>query len=362
MTKTIFFAGGGSAGHVEPALAVARQWKLRHSDDRAIFLGTSQGLEASLVPAAGFELRMIPKIAAPRTANLDAIAFPVKFFRSIVVAYRALAPADAVIGFGGYVCAPVYVAAAMRRIPIVIHDANAKIGWANSLGSRFTKYLAVAHEIKRGRFAGATHTGLPLRWDVEISARESAKDWVSARTAAKVRLGWNPTHPSVVILGGSQGSRSLNDEIALAKDKLGALGIQVLHSVGPKNPIGKTTPLYKAVQYIEDMPAAYLGSDLVIARGGAVTCAEFAALGKMAVFVPLAIGNGEQARNADSLVEDGRAIVVAQRDFTAQWLLDNIDSLLFQSANNSPSGLTDDLNASSNIVDLMERAIKESHS
>lgn len=362
MTKTIFFAGGGSAGHVEPALAVAREWKLRHNEDRAIFLGTSQGIEVSLVPAAGFELQMIPKVAAPRTLNAQAVVFPLKFFKSIVVAYRALAPADAVIGFGGYVCAPVYLAAAMRRIPIVIHDANAKIGWANSLGSRFTKYLAVAHEITTGRFADAIHTGLPLRSDVEISARESAKDWVAARTAAKVRLGWKSTQPSVVILGGSQGSRSLNDQIAIAKDQLGALGIQVLHSVGPKNATAQATPLYKAVHYIDDMPTAYLGSDVVIARSGAVTCAEFAALGKMAVFVPLPIGNGEQARNADFLVEDGRAVVIAQRDFTAQWLLTNIDSLLLQSAKNSPSGLNNDLNASSNIVDLMERALEESSS
>lgn len=360
MSRTIVLAGGGSAGHVEPALAVAREWMEQHPNDRCIFLGTAQGLETTLVSAAGFSLHLIPKVPGPRSLSPDLLIFPLRLFHSVIATRKVIAGADLLIGFGGYVSAPAYLAAWSKKIPIVIHDANAKIGWANELGARFTRFLAAAHPISEGRFINALQTGLPLREDVQRAAHASSSDWVSARKSAKIALGWQADQPTILVLGGSQGSVLLNSTIAKAQEKLTHAGIAILHSVGAKNEVPPSSKNYRAIAYLQDMATAYLGSDLLIARSGAVTCAEFGALGKMALFIPLAIGNGEQERNADSLVESGRAVVLPQSDFSSDWLSKHVDELLKRSAKNAPEGATSDLWAAKSIVSLMEHALKES--
>ncbi|MEK6649114.1 MAG: UDP-N-acetylglucosamine--N-acetylmuramyl-(pentapeptide) pyrophosphoryl-undecaprenol N-acetylglucosamine transferase [Actinomycetota bacterium] len=357
ISRTIVFAGGGTAGHVEPALAVAREWRDRHPNDRCIFIGTPEGLENSLVPAAGFELQSIPKVVMPRSFNTNLLRLPWQLLRAVQCARAIISQSTLVIGFGGYVSAPAYLAARIEKVPIVIHEANAKIGWANRLGAHFTKYLAIAHPVDRGKFANAKKTGLPLRADVQAAVREAAPNWDQAREQAKHRLGWNLNQPTLLILGGSQGSVSINAQIAAAMPALTSRGIQILHSVGAKNVLPQSTSSYRATPYISDMATAYLGADLIIARSGAVTCAEVGALGRMAIFIPLPIGNGEQARNADYLVAAGRAIVVSQREFTADWLSANLDAILLRSAKTSSQGLTDDLAAAKKIVELIESAL-----
>ena len=163
---TVVLAGGGTAGHIEPALAVARQWLTSHPKDQCIFLGTKSGLEVSLVPAAGFELFTIPRIRISRKPSLSWLRIPVDLIASVMASLKVVKRADVLVGFGGYVSAPAYLAAAITRTPFVIHEANAKPGWANRLGARFTSHLAVAHPVEDGSFADALLAGLPLRSDV----------------------------------------------------------------------------------------------------------------------------------------------------------------------------------------------------
>lgn len=359
-SRTIVFAGGGTAGHVEPALAVARAWKAKYPDDHCIFLGTPTGLENTLVPAAGFELRNINKVVMPRKLNFDIVRLPAQLFQAVKSAKNFIEGADLLIGFGGYLSASAYLAARLARIPIVVHEANSKVGWANRLGALMTKNLAATRPFVSGPFARATVTGLPLRSDVKTSYLESTQNWQEARRRAKKNVGWKVDQPALLVLGGSQGSSFINSQIAAALPALGEKSVQILHSVGTNNDLPNNFGEYKAVPYITDMATAYLAADVVLARSGAVTCAEMGALGQIAVFVPLPIGNGEQARNADHLVSIGRAIVVPQHDFSAQWLIEHIDELVERSRKLPEPEMNPDLEAEERIVLLMENALRRS--
>lgn len=357
-SRRVVFVGAGTAGHVEPALAVARAWREKHPEDHCIFLGTSSGLENSLVPAAGFELRHIDKVVMPRSLNLELIKVPFRLSHSVSSAKKIIDGSDLLIGFGGYASASAYIAARTAKVPFVVHEANAMPGWANRLGAFLTKYVAVARPVKLSGFSNSRITGLPLRADVRAAYKSASKNWHEARLHAKTELGWSLDHPTLLILGGSLGSAYINSQIQEALPFLSAKGIQILHSVGAKNSLPESRGNYRAVPYIEDMASAYLAADVVLARSGAVTCAEFGALGRMAVFVPLPIGNGEQARNADQLVSAGRAIVLPQTEFSHKWLEDNIETVIGQSKLCPENGLSQDMESEERIIELMETALQ----
>ncbi len=358
--RTIVFAGGGSAGHVEPALAVARAWKVKHPNDACVFLGTPLGLENTLVPAAGFTLINIEKVVMPRKFNFDIVKMPLQLFRAVKSAKIIIDGTDVLIGFGGYLSASAYLAARLARVPIVVHEANTKVGWANRLGALLTKNLAVASPFISGPFARATVTGMPLRSDVKAAYFSAAGDWSASRNRAKKEMGWKVGQPALLILGGSQGSSFINSQVAKALPFLINKGIQILHSVGASSELPKNFGDYEAVPYINDMATAYLSADVILARSGAVTCAEVGALGRMAIFVPLPIGNGEQARNADHLVSRGRAVVISQKDFSSEWLVDHIDEVIEQGRQLPEPGDSRDLQAEERIVDLVENVVRGS--
>jgi UDP-N-acetylglucosamine--N-acetylmuramyl-(pentapeptide) pyrophosphoryl-undecaprenol N-acetylglucosamine transferase len=355
---TVVLAGGGTAGHIEPALAVARQWAITHPNDQIIFLGTSSGLETTLVPAANFPLHLIPRVRISRKPSASWLKIPVDLVSSVRACSTVIKDADAVVGFGGYVSAPAYIAAKLAGVPIVIHEANAKPGWANRLGATFTQHLAVAHPVDAGKFSTALLAGLPLRSDVAQGFVASQKDWALARQEAKKRLGFSTDAPLIVVMGGSQGSVAINkvieDSISFFNDN----SIQVLHSVGKLNTLPQSVGGYKAVAYIDAMADAYLAADLVIGRSGAVTCSEFRALGRYALFVPLPIGNGEQFVNAASLVADGRAEIMVQKDFTAQYISSNLKALLTRAQAAPIAGNGADLHAAEKIASLAEFAMQ----
>ena len=355
---TVVLAGGGTAGHVEPALAVARQWKISHPQDRLVFLGTSSGLENTLVPAANFELQLIPRVRISRRPSASWLNIPFDLISAIHQSKKVIKNADVVIGFGGYVSAPAYLAAKMSGVPIVIHEANAKPGWANRLGSVLTKHLAVAHSVDSGKFEKALLAGLPLRSDVSQAFSDSQSDWAASRRAGKVRLGFAADTPLIFVMGGSQGSVAINKVIEAAVETFNKLGLSVLHSVGKLNALPRANGGYKPVAYVDAMADAYLAADLIIGRSGAVTCSEFRALGRYALFVPLPIGNGEQFVNAASLVADNRAQLISQKDFTAEYLKAHISDLLSKSANAPIQGNDADLHAAEKIVALTEFAMK----
>ena len=354
---TVVLAGGGTAGHIEPALAVAREWMKTHPADTCIFLGTEHGLEKRLVPAAGFDLRTIPKVGISRKPSASWLRIPFDLLASIAASMRVLKKANVLIGFGGYVSAPAYIAAALLRTPIVVHEANARPGWANRLGARFTKHVAVAHPVDSGSFSEALLAGLPLRSDVAQGCIDSASDWGKARSSAKSRLGFPVDAPLVVIMGGSQGSVAINAVIAESISTFNEKNISVLHSVGRLNTVPDAIGGYKPVAYIDAMASAYLAADLIIARSGAVTCSEFRALGRYALFVPLPIGNGEQFVNAASLVAAERAQIITQKEFTPQFIASHIMGLLEKAASAPIAGDGQDLHAAEKIVALTEFAM-----
>ena len=355
---TVVLAGGGTAGHVEPALAVAREWKKSHPQDRLIFLGTSSGLETTLVPAAQFELHLIPRVRISRRPSPSWLNIPFDLIASVLESRKVIKDADVVVGFGGYVSAPAYIAARLSKTPIVIHEANAKPGWANRLGAAFSDHLAVAHSVDSGKFEHALLAGLPLRSDVAQAFKDSQSDWARARRDAKLRLGFAADAPLVFIMGGSQGSVAINTVIASSVSMFNEKSLSVLHSVGKLNALPQATGGYKPVAYVDAMADAYLAADLIIGRSGAVTCSEFRALGRYALFVPLPIGNGEQFVNAASLVAENRAEVISQKDFTADFLKAHIAGLLAKSAAAPIEGNDADMHAAEKIVALTEFAMK----
>jgi UDP-N-acetylglucosamine--N-acetylmuramyl-(pentapeptide) pyrophosphoryl-undecaprenol N-acetylglucosamine transferase len=355
---TVVLAGGGTAGHVEPALAVARQWKLSHPHDQLIFLGTTTGLENTLVPAAQFELNLIPRVRISRRPSISWLKIPFDLISSVRASRTVIKSADVVIGFGGYVSAPAYIAARLSGTPIVIHEANAKPGWANRLGAMFTQHIAVANPVNSGKFEQALLAGLPLRSDVAQGFKESQSDWAVARRAAKVRLGFPAAAPLICVMGGSQGSVAINAVIESSVEMFIEQGLSVLHSVGKLNVLPQAKGGYQPVAYVDAMADVYLAADLIIGRSGAVTCSEFRALGRYALFVPLPIGNGEQFVNAASLVAENRAEVIAQKDFTTDFLKSHMTDLLAKSAAAPIQGNGADLHAAEKIVALAEFAMK----
>ena len=355
---SIVLAGGGTAGHIEPALAVARVWKSQNPHDQITFLGTAKGLENTLIPAAGFNVSNIPKVRISRTPSLSWVRIPFELVASVKACRTILKGSDLLIGFGGYVSAPAYIAARLLGLPTIIHEANAKPGWANRLGALFTPYLAVAHGVNAGAFSAALITGLPLRSDVADGLKRAEGDWKSARAQAKNRLGFDSSKPLVFVMGGSQGSVAINKVIEQSVPMFSKKDIAIMHSVGRANTLPTATDLYRPVAYVDQMADAYLAADLIIARSGAVTCAEFRALGRYALFVPLPIGNGEQFHNAQGLVADGRAEVIDQKQFTRSYLETHIDALLKSSSSAPLEGSTLDADAALKIAALGKHALE----
>jgi len=325
--KRFVIAGGGTAGHVEPGIAVAGWLSRTYGVDCDIeFIGTSTGVEVDLVPRAGYRLHTITKAVLPRRISLQAIAFPIAYLRSISQAMKVVRNADVVIGFGGYVSASVYIAARMTGVPIIAHEANARAGFANRLAAMMGASLAITFETARTtsrRWSSAINTGLPIKKElVDISAMSPAER-ARERIARAQTFGLDGSRPIVLIFGGSLGARQINQAVAQYRERSDS-SIDIIHAVGNRSELPSSTDHYKAVAYIYEMASAYAAADLIISRSGAVTCVEVAAVNRRAIFVPLAIGNGEQAHNAAELVERGLARIVDNRDFTGEWLEQNL--------------------------------------
>lgn len=321
----VVLAGGGTAGHIEPALNLADALRRRDPSIGITALGTEKGLEGTLVPARGYELRMIPPVPMPRRPSAELVTLPKRVRAALRQTVQILGDVDAdvVAGFGGYVALPAYLAARRTKTPLVIHEANAKAGLANRIGARFTKNLA---EAVAGSLPHATRMGIPLRRSI------STLDRVAARPQGRAELGLDPDRPVLLVFGGSQGAQRINAAVSAALPGLLDLGLQVLHAVGPKNidSVTDEAPGYHPVAYLDRMDLAYAAADLVVSRSGAMTCAELAAVGLPAIYVPFPIGNGEQRFNALPVVEAGGGLLVADEELDSLRLLSEVTALLEQ--------------------------------
>ena len=334
--QRILLVGGGTAGHVEPALAVA-DWLLENSEDVSCeFVGTKSGIEMELVPAAGLKLHLVTKAPLPRKFNPSSLIWPYKFIVSIIQSLRIVRSADLLIGFGGYVSAPCYIAAKLSRVPIFIHEANAIPGWANKLGINFAELTFTAFSSTSkfgGKWESAVLAGMPIREEIFAISGLSKSDRSTKWDATYRKLELDRSNRTIFIFGGSLGAQSINAVVAKALPGLLGAGFNVIHAVGKNNQLPKAAPGYAPLSYITDMADMYIASDLVISRGGAVTCAELDAANSFALIVPLPIGNGEQVANAQDLVDKGAARICLNSEFTAEWLLSNIESLALAADN-----------------------------
>jgi UDP-N-acetylglucosamine--N-acetylmuramyl-(pentapeptide) pyrophosphoryl-undecaprenol N-acetylglucosamine transferase len=321
----VVLAGGGTAGHVEPALATADALCRGDPAVEITALGTDRGLERRLVPERGYALELIPAVPLPRRLTADLLRLPVQLRAAVDATATILNTirADVVVGFGGYVALPAYLAARRLRVPIVVHEANARPGLANRIGARLTRHVAVA--LPQITLPHAQHVGIPLRRAV------ATLDRTTARPAARSAFGLRPDLPTVLAFGGSQGARRINQAMADAAAALSGAGVQVLHAVGPGNEVvvavDNAVP-YVAVQYLDRIEQAYAAADLAVCRAGAITCAELAAVGLPAVYVPLPHGNGEQRLNAEPLVKAGGGMLVDDSDLTGAWISERLPALV----------------------------------
>lgn len=329
---SVVLAGGGTAGHVEPAMAVADALSSLDPQVRITALGTSRGLETRLVPERGYHLELITPVPLPRKLNGDLARLPPRVWRAVRETRTVLdaVNADVVIGFGGYVALPAYLAARgipglRRRIPVVMHEANARAGLANRVGARSAdRVLSAVADCGLPR---AEVVGVPIR------AAITALDRAALRAEARQYFGFADDARVLLVFGGSQGAVSLNRAISGAAADLAAAGVAVLHAHGPKNTLelpdpDPGDPPYVAVPYLDRMDLAYAAADLVICRSGAMTVAEVSAVGLPAIYVPLPIGNGEQRLNALPVVNAGGGMVVADADLTPGLVAERVAGLL----------------------------------
>ncbi len=319
----VSLAAAGTAGHIEPALALAHWLQSSDSEIRCEFIGTSAGLDTALMESSGFVRHPITKAPFPRKISLQALLWPIRFSRSLLQISRALQGSDLVVGFGGYVCAPTYIVAKLKNLPILIHEANVKPGMANNLGRRLGARLTVAFESTRTlhpKWSSAQVVGMPLRATVRNLAGSTLAQRDEVRKQKSHDWGFDPKRPIALVFGGSQGSRRINEVITELLPESSAAGIQIVHAVGAANQLPARSESYLPLHYISDMPEAMIASDFAITRGGAVTCAELGALHTYGVVVPLSIGNGEQAFNALELTTRGGATVIVEKEFSARLL------------------------------------------
>jgi UDP-N-acetylglucosamine--N-acetylmuramyl-(pentapeptide) pyrophosphoryl-undecaprenol N-acetylglucosamine transferase len=314
----VLLAGGGTAGHTSPLLATADALRRLDPGVEVTALGTPRGLEGRVVPEAGYPLEMVPPVPLPRKPSTELLRVPARLRGAVTAALEVLdrLRPDVVVGFGGYVCVPAYLAARRRRLPLVVHEGNAMPGLANRLGARFTTHVATSFPGTPLRHA--SYLGLPIRRMI------STLDRAALRAEGRAAFGLDPQRPTVLVTGGSQGARRLNQSVSAAAGAFADAGVQVLHVVGPK---GEATPErrdgappYVVLPYVDRMDLAYAAADLTVCRAGANSVTEVAAVGLPAVFVPLPIGNGEQALNARPVVEAGGALLVEDAALTPEWV------------------------------------------
>lgn len=312
-------AAGGTAGHIEPALNLADALCEYDSTIDVTFLGAERGLESTLVPARGYPLVQVPAAPLPRGLSKEALTFPWHLQASVRQAGRLLADSSVVVGFGGYAAVPGYLAARRLRIPLVIHEANARAGFANRLGARLTTHIYATYPTA---LAGARRLGLPLSRAIAHLDRNALRATARAHFGLGERV--------VLVFGGSQGAARLNAAVRDALPALRASGIDVLHAYGSGNAKPEAAEGYVPLPYIDRMDLAYAAADLSVNRAGAMTCAELTAVGLPAIYVPLPIGNGEQALNAEPIIDAGGGIDVADAALTGAVLTEHVRTLFAQ--------------------------------
>lgn len=354
---TLLIAGGGTGGHIYPAVAIAREYVSRDPSRLVVFVGTERGLEKQIVPKAGFPLELIDVGGLKGKGGLDLLRNVVRLPRGFLQAWRVVGKhrPSAVLGVGGYSSGPVIVAAKLRGVPTIIHESNAFPGLANRAVARFATAVAVAFAEAGARMKrkDAVVTGNPIRKEFfEVTPQPA--------TGNRQRL---------LLFGGSQGSRILNDTMSAAllflarqKDSL-----DIVHQTGP-NDLEKVRGAYRqsafanarVVPYLDPIVDEIANADLVVSRAGAMTIGELAAVGRAAVLVPFAEAtNNHQELNARAVERTGGAVVITEAELTPERLAAAISEILGDPQRAARMGAAARKlalpEATKNIVDLIDR-------
>jgi UDP-N-acetylglucosamine--N-acetylmuramyl-(pentapeptide) pyrophosphoryl-undecaprenol N-acetylglucosamine transferase len=318
-------AGGGTGGHVIPALAIANQLKKSY-DAEVIFIGTARGIENRLVPAAGYPLQLVRVGALKNVSLMTRLKTAFDLPRAVWDAGRMLnefAP-DVVIGVGGYASGPAMLAAVVKHIPTLAFEPNVVPGFANRVVAKFVSGAAVHFEETAKYFRHAEVTGVPVRQAFfEIAPKRGGT-------------------PTLLVFGGSQGAHAINEAMIRCLPVLQreAPGIHIIHQTGERDyndalaayrsrSESAASFTFEVSKFIEDMPAAFARADLIVCRSGASTVAEIAAAGKPAVFVPFPRAADDHQRvNAEALARHGAAVVVEESKLEGVWLAETIAALL----------------------------------
>ncbi|HKS29066.1 MAG TPA: undecaprenyldiphospho-muramoylpentapeptide beta-N-acetylglucosaminyltransferase [Pyrinomonadaceae bacterium] len=356
----LLIAAGGTGGHIYPGIAVAREVMRRDAASVVRFVGTARGLETRLVPQAGFELSLIES-AGLKNVGLAARARGLLILPKSFLAARRLIrefKPDIVIGAGGYVSGPVLLMAALMRVPTLVMESNALPGWTNRVLARFIDRAAVAFEASLPYFRGkGVVTGNPVRrefFDIPRKTRDTSRF-------------------SLLVFGGSQGARAINDAVVAALTLLDAERdrLFITHQTGEQD-FERVRRGYVDAgwaersdvrRYIDDMVARFSETDLIICRAGATTSAELVASGKAAIMIPFPFAaDDHQRKNAEALQSGGAARMILQQELTPERLAKEISALV-----EKPEAITRMEEASrklargdaaSTTVDLMEELIR----
>lgn len=335
----VIIAAAGTAGHINPGLAIANKIKEEEKDSKIIFIGTTRGLENDLVPRAGYELKTIDAYGLSKKISIENIKKMYKTLKGYGEAKKIIKEfkPDIVIGTGGYICGATISAAHSLKIPTLLHESNAFPGKAVKMLANKTDTILVSFEDARSRIKNAkniVYTGTP----VKIRKKEYG---INEKNSIIKSAGLNETKPIVLIFGGSQGAQKINDAIlGILKNKLNK-NYQIIWATGPKQydrikEILEENNVYinhlenaKIVPYIYNMEEMMNVSDLIVARSGAMTITEISNLGKASILIPLPNVSGDhQLHNAKVLENIGAARIILNNELNYENLNSNIEEII----------------------------------
>ncbi len=330
----IAISGGGTGGHIYPALALIREIQKEHKDAEFLYIGTEKGLESTIVKREDIPFKAIHITGFRRKISLENVKTVLRFLKGVRNSKKMLRnfKADVVIGTGGYVCGPVVYAAAKLGIPTIIHEQNSVPGLTNKFLSRYVDRIAVCFEEAKDFFPKnkTILTGNPRASEV------LGKDGIKGRLSAGLKTGI----PAVLIFGGSRGARPINEAVIKTLAELGEKPYQVLYITGDVHyeNVKKEVELVGSPgnvvikPFIHNMPEVLAGVDLVVSRAGATTLAEITSLGVPSILIPSPyVTNNHQEKNARALSDHGAAELLHEKELTGKKLIDSIDKILLDS-------------------------------
>jgi UDP-N-acetylglucosamine--N-acetylmuramyl-(pentapeptide) pyrophosphoryl-undecaprenol N-acetylglucosamine transferase len=327
----IAVSGGGTGGHIYPALALIREIQKKDENVEFLYIGTEKGLESKLVPRENIPFKSIHITGFKRKISFENVKTVLRFLKGVRDSKKMLKEfkPDVVIGTGGYVCGPVVYAAAKMGIPTIVHEQNSVPGLTNKFLSRYVDKIAICFEEAREFFPEqkVVLTGNPRA--SEVLGQDGIKGRLSAGLKLKI--------PTVLIFGGSRGARPINEAVVKSLTELSGKPYQVLYVTGdvhfedvrkevelvgnPENVIIKP--------FIHNMPEVLSAVDLTVARAGATTLAELTSLGIPSILIPSPyVTDNHQEKNARALSENGAAKLLLEKDLTGPKLVESIDHIL----------------------------------